>query len=218
MGVLERVGRLVRANLNDLIDRAEDPHKLLKQVILDMENQLMQVKTQVAITVSDQHLLIKKGKENRDLEGDFLRRAETALAKDREDLARGAAEKALQHRRMSEGFEQQVQDQRIWVEHLKSALRELEAKLVEARHQADLLIARQRRARAVARATQARETGSAESGIRRMHDKVLVEESMAEARAELASGDTAGAELLKLERSEAVETILREIRTRRRPT
>ena len=60
MAVLERVATLVRANLNDLIDRAEDPEKMIKQVILDMENQLLQVKTQVAISMADQHLLQKK--------------------------------------------------------------------------------------------------------------------------------------------------------------
>ena len=60
MALLERVATLVRANLNDLIDKAEDPEKMIKQVILDMENQLMQVKTQVAIAIADQHLLEKK--------------------------------------------------------------------------------------------------------------------------------------------------------------
>ena len=63
MALLERVATLVRANLNDLIDKAEDPEKLIKQVILDMQNQLLQVKTQVAISIADQHLLIKKKKE-----------------------------------------------------------------------------------------------------------------------------------------------------------
>ena len=64
MALLERVSALIRANLNDLIDRAEDPQKMLKQVILDMQNQMLQVKTQVAIAVADEHLLGKKKKEN----------------------------------------------------------------------------------------------------------------------------------------------------------
>ena len=55
MALLERVSTLVRANLNDLIDKAEDPEKMIKQVILDMQNQLLQVKTQVAIAIADQH-------------------------------------------------------------------------------------------------------------------------------------------------------------------
>ena len=64
MALLERVATLVRANLNDLIDKAEEPEKMIKQVILDMQNQLLQVKTQVAIAIADQHLLMKKQKEN----------------------------------------------------------------------------------------------------------------------------------------------------------
>ena len=64
MALLERVSTLVRANLNDLIDKAEEPEKMIKQVILDMQNQLLQVKTQVAIAIADQHLLEKKKTEN----------------------------------------------------------------------------------------------------------------------------------------------------------
>src|SRR5712692_2625571 len=63
MGLLERVSTLIRANLNDMIDRAEDPEKMLKQVILDMENQYLQVKTQVAVSIADQHILEKKQRE-----------------------------------------------------------------------------------------------------------------------------------------------------------
>ena len=63
MALLERVTTLVRANLNDLIDKAEDPEKMIKQVILDMQNQLMQVKTQVAIAIAGQHMLMQKHKE-----------------------------------------------------------------------------------------------------------------------------------------------------------
>ena len=68
MALLERVATLVRANLNDLIDKAEDPEKMIKQVILDMQNQLLQVKTQVAIAIADQHVLEKKQQENEENE------------------------------------------------------------------------------------------------------------------------------------------------------
>ena len=66
MGLMERVATLLRANVNDLIDRAEDPEKMLKQLLIDMENQLLQVKTQVAIAIADQHLLEKKAVEQRE--------------------------------------------------------------------------------------------------------------------------------------------------------
>ena len=73
MALLERVSTLVRANLNDLIDQAEDPERMIKQVILDMQNQLLQVKTQVAIAIADQHLLEKKKQENDDKVQEGLR-------------------------------------------------------------------------------------------------------------------------------------------------
>ena len=93
MGLLERVGTLVRANLNDLIDKAEHPSKMIKQVILDMENQLLQVKTQVAISIADQHMLEKKEKENDDKAADWLRKAELAVDRGQDDLARAALER-----------------------------------------------------------------------------------------------------------------------------
>ena len=74
MALLERVTTLVRANLNDLVDKAEDPEKMIKQIILDMENQLLQVKTQVAISIADQHVLEKKQKENEESEQQWNRR------------------------------------------------------------------------------------------------------------------------------------------------
>jgi len=64
MALLERVSTLIRANINDLVDKAEDPEKMIKQVILDMQNQRLQGKTQVAIAIADQHLLEKKQKQN----------------------------------------------------------------------------------------------------------------------------------------------------------
>src|SRR5207253_7894944 len=93
MGLMERVSALVRANLNDLIDRAEDPEKMLKQVILDMENQLLQVKTQVAISMADQHMLEKKQKEQEDKSAEWMRKAELAVDKGQDDLARAALER-----------------------------------------------------------------------------------------------------------------------------
>ena len=90
MALLERVSTLVRANLNDLIDKAEEPEKMIKQVILDMHNQLLQVKTQVAIAIADQHLLEKKKLENDDKIQEWMRKAELAVDKKHDDLARAA--------------------------------------------------------------------------------------------------------------------------------
>src|SRR6266849_4891543 len=112
MALLERVSTLLRANLNDLVDKAEHPEKMIKQVILDMQNQLLQVKTQVAIAIADQHLLGKKQKK-------------------KDDLARAALQRVESYRDLSEGFAQQVTDQKAQVENLKTALRQLEQKLTE---------------------------------------------------------------------------------------
>src|SRR2546430_10316780 len=133
MALLERVSTLVRANLNDLVDKAEDPEKMIKQVILDMENQLLQVKTQVAIAIADQHLLEKRLKDNDDKHADWVRRAELAVDKKDDQLARAALERAMSYQQMQASFQQQIADQRIEVENLKSALHKLDQKLDEAR-------------------------------------------------------------------------------------
>ena len=104
MALLERVSTLVRANLNDLVDKAEDPEKMIKQVILDMQNQLLQVKTQVAIAIADQHVLEKKQKENEENEQQWVRRAELAVDKKDDDLARAALERSMSYKQMAESF------------------------------------------------------------------------------------------------------------------
>src|SRR5438132_10718227 len=102
MGLMERVSALVRANLNDLIDHAEDPEKMLKQVILDVENQLIQVKTQVAIAIADEHLLVKKQKENAAKHAEWMRKAELAVDRGDDALARVALERADAARQLTE--------------------------------------------------------------------------------------------------------------------
>src|SRR6185369_5718945 len=155
MALLDRVSTLVRANLNDLIDKAENPEKMLKQVILDMENQFLQVKTQVAIALADLHLLEKKKKENSEKHSEWMRKAELAVAKKDDELARAALERAVSFQQMTENFEQQIADQEVQVESLKGALKRLEVKLAEARGKADMLIAQHRRSRAAHKAADA---------------------------------------------------------------
>src|SRR5579875_1012083 len=107
MALLERVATLLRANLNDLVDKAEDPEKMLKQLLLDMENQLLQVKTQVAIAIADQHLLEKKKAEHEQVSAEWRRKAELAVGKGQDELARSALERSLSHQQIGEGFTQQ---------------------------------------------------------------------------------------------------------------
>ena len=212
MSLLERVGRLIRANVNDLIDRAENPETMLKQLILDMQNQLMQVKTQVAMALADQHLLDAKRKDSEAADADWLRKAEVALAKGRDDLAREAVDKALSCRQAASNYAQQYEDQRVQVEQLKSALIRLERKLAETRTHADLLVTQHRRARAVTRAAQAPLANITEAPVfDRMRDKVLREEALGAAHVELAAMDTTS-EIVALERQERIDQVLADIR------
>jgi phage shock protein A len=152
MALLERVGTLLRANINDLLDKAEDPEKLAKQLILDMENQLMQVKTQVAMAIADQHLLDRKLKEHQDAVQQWHRKAELAVEKQNDDLARAALARSISHQQQATGFAQQLEDQTIEAETLRSAFTRLQQKLQETRSATELLIARNRRARNVGKA------------------------------------------------------------------
>src|SRR3954463_2319174 len=108
MALLERVATLVRANLNDLVERAENPEKMIKQVILDMQNQFIQVKTQVAIALADLHLLEKKRKENFDKEAEWMRKAELAVNKHDDGLARAALDRAMSFKQMAGNFDEQI--------------------------------------------------------------------------------------------------------------
>ncbi len=217
MALLERVSTLVRANLNDLIDKAEEPEKMIKQVILDMQNQLLQVKTQVAIAIADQHLLEKKKLENEDKVKEWMRKAELAVDKKQDDLARAALQRTESCREMSAGFAQQAEDQKAQVENLKSALRKLEQKLAEANAKADLLMAQHRRARAAAKATDAQlevSTTSKSATFDRMKRKVAREEAVGQAKAEILADDVED-RLAALEKEDRIEQLLTELKTKR---
>jgi len=216
MALMERVSALIRANLNDLIDKAEDPEKMLKQVILDMENQMMQVKTQVAIAIADEHLLAKKQKENEANVASWMRKAEMAVDKAQDDLARGALERVETFRKMSDALEEQVCDQRAQSEALKSALRKLETKLAEARHRSDLLIAQHRRSRAVKKAAEAHLAIASEkhaSTVDRMRRKIAHGEAEGVATAVMA--ETLDDRFEALERDDRIEQLLVELKSRR---
>lgn len=147
MALLERVATLIKANLNDLVDKAENPEKLLKQLLLDMQNQFMQVKTQVAIAIADQHLLEKKRFENLQLQREWVRKAELALIKHDEDLARIGLERSISYEMAARNFGQQLQDQSHQVQLLREAMHRLEQKMTETKLKVELLIAQHRRAR-----------------------------------------------------------------------
>lgn len=217
MALLERVRTLVRANLNDLIDKAEHPEKMIKQLILDMENQLLQVKTQVAVSIADEHMLEKKQKENEEKAAEWMHKAELAVDKKQDDLARAALERHQSYVQMAESFREQVADQKVQVENLKSALNKLDQKLAEARSKGDLLIAQHRRSRTSNRAHDARLALSDQSkgaAFDRMKHKVLREEAVSEAKAEMFS-DSLDDRFHELEKGDEIERMLIEVKSRR---
>jgi phage shock protein A len=218
MALLERVSTLVRANLNDLVDRAENPEKMIKQVILDMQNQFMQVKTQVAIAIADLHLLETKQKENREKETDWMRKAEIAVGKRDDPLARAALERAMSFKQMAANFAEQIADQRTQVELLRDALNKLEQKIAEAEAKSELLIAQARRTKAVGRAADASATANAKDKVatfNRMKNKVLREEAINQAKAELEGNDDIERRFAQMEKDEQIDRLLAEIKSRK---
>jgi len=217
MALLERVATLVRANLNDLLDRAEDPEKLVKQVIIDMENQLLQVKTQVAIGIADQHVLQKRRAEQEHQAAEWMRRAGLAVDKHQDDLARAALGRAMNCRRLAENFERQAADHAAQVEHLKIALRQLDQKLEDARARSDVLIAQHRRARALRKTTAARAAVGERSHaatLRRLQDKVTHANAVERAGADLAQEDIEH-RLAALAEEDEIERLLAELKAGR---
>src|SRR6266542_381754 len=217
MALLERVATLVRANLNDLIDKAEEPEKIIKQVILDMQNQLLQVKTQVAIAIADEHLLARKASENEEKQAEWMGKAELAVEKKDDTLARAALERAMGYKELADNFHQQVADQKTEVENLKSALSKLDGKLAEAQAKSDLLIARHRRARASKKASEAKmgiQSGADANTFDRMKNKVARAEAVSLAWAEMA-GDDIEDRFAALEKEKEIDRLLTELKSRK---
>ena len=217
MALLERVSTLLRANLNDLIDKAEDPPKLLRQLVLDMENQLMQVKTQVAIAIADQHLLEKKRKEHMDGAAEWRNKAELAVKKGQDDLARAALERSLTQDHIAKGFAQQLEDQHAEADTLRTALRKLDQKLVETRSRCELLIAQERRTRMVSKATAARQTPNTRQSsatLERMNSRITSREARNEADVELLTGDALEDRFAALDREEHIESLLNALKAK----
>ena len=113
MGVLDRVSTLIRANINDLISKAEDPEKVIRQLILDMNNQLIQVKTQVAASIADERLLQKRYEDNQKKSDEWQRKAELAVERGQDDLAKEALARKRTFQETADGFKQMEQEDDI---------------------------------------------------------------------------------------------------------
>jgi phage shock protein A len=222
MALLERVATLLRANLNDLIDRAEDPQKMLRQLILDMENQLLQVKTQVAIALADQHLLEKKQAEHEDSAGNWQRKAALAVTRQQDDLARAALRQQISHQQMGASFAQQLADQRAETDTLRNALGRLQQRLQETQSRCELLAVEHRRARASQKLAGGGSNGSPNISGTITRVRGRIDQAAAEGRAQqtLLAAETGTslneAELEErfatMEREDQIEDLLRDLK------
>jgi phage shock protein A len=217
MALLERVGTLLRANINDLIEKAEDPEKLAKQLVLDMENQLLQVKTQVAIAIADQHLLQKKLKEHEDAMNQWNRKAELAVQKGQDDLARAALQRSLSNQQLTAGFAQQLEDQNAETETLRNAFANLQQKLQETRSTCEMLVAQHRRARTVGKANVARTLAATQhqsSTLNRLRSTIQSKEATNTASHMILEAESLEDRFMTLEREDQIERLLEDLKSR----
>jgi phage shock protein A len=196
MGIFSRISTLFKSNVNDIISKSEDPEKMLNQVVLDMQNQLVEAKKQVAVSIADQKRLEKQRDEQADLAQEWERKAMLAVRAGDENLAREALKRKAEHDSQFAEFGKQAQLQKDAVDKLKDQLRTLNDKIEEAKRKKNILIARQKRAEAQ-KTIQDTMSGISDTGafdtFERMSQKVDQIEAEASASAELGSelsGDT----------------------------
>jgi phage shock protein A len=216
VGVLDRVSTLIRANINDLISRAEDPEKVIRQLLLDMNNQLIQVKTQVAAAIADERRLQKRYEDNQKKADEWQRKAELAVERGQDELAKEALSRKISFQQVADGFKQQWTEQSAQVEQLKEALAQLEAKIAEANTKKDLLIARSRRAKAetnIRKTLAGVDASGALSEFERMEEKVEEEEARAKAYADL-DQDTLDEKFKQLEEEDELNRELAALKSR----
>ena len=205
MGIFSRLGTLIKSNLNDLITKAEDPEKMLSQVLLEMQQQLVEAKKAVAIAIADEKKLQKQYTAEADKSKDWERKAMVAVRAGDDNLARQALSRKQEHETIATQYQQQWISQKQAVEKLKDALRLLNNKIEEAKRKKNILIARKKRAEAqqqIANTMQGLGDTSAFDTFDRMAERIQLMEAEAEAGAELAgelSGDTLESKFMALE-------------------
>ncbi len=212
MGIFARLGTLIKSNINDLISRAENPEKMLNQVLLDMQQQLVDAKKAVAVAIADEKKLHKQYNAELDKAKEWERKAMVAVRAGDDNLARQALMRKQEHETVAQQFQQQWLQQKQAVEKLKDALRLLNNKIEEAKRKKNILIARKKRAEAqqqIAATMSSLGDTSAFDTFERMADQINMLEAEAEAGAELAgeiSGDALEAKFLQLESSSSSTT------------
>jgi phage shock protein A len=205
MGIFTKLSTLIRSNMNDLISRAENPEKMLTQIILDMRDQLARAKREVAAAIADERKLKQQLDEEIKQTRDWEQRAMLAVRENRDDLAKQALIRHQEHGERAASLEQTWRSQAAEIEKLKGSLRQLNDKIDEAKRKRNLLVAKQKRAQAQRRIHETMSglsDTSAFEAFNRMADKIEEEERKSLAHAEVTEaleGDTLESEFLRLE-------------------
>ncbi|AMW04363.1 PspA/IM30 family protein [Gemmatimonas phototrophica] len=207
MGIFDRLSTVIKSNLNDLISSAENPEKMLNQIIVDMRNQLAKAKQQVAAAIADEKRLKDQADAEFKLADDWEKRAMLAVQEGRDDLAKQALMRGQEHLEHGQQLAATWEAHKMETEKLKQSLRDLNDKIEEAKRKKNLLLARQRRAEAQARISQTMSglsENSAFEAFARMEEKITSNERQLQAAQEIDeefSGDRLAGEFKQLERS-----------------
>jgi len=205
MGIFQKFSTLLKSNINDLIARAENPEKMLNQIILDMRDQLAKAKREVAAAIADERKLRAQLDDEIKQTRDWEHRAMLAVKENRDDLAKQALIRQQEHAQRAAALEQTWTAQAQETEKLKGSLRQLNDKIEEAKRKRNLLIAKQKRAQAQRRIHETMSglsDTSAFEAFNRMAEKIEESERRSLAQAEVAealSGDSLEHEFLRLE-------------------
>ncbi|HEY9837017.1 MAG TPA: PspA/IM30 family protein [Vampirovibrionales bacterium] len=192
MGLFDRIMRVIRANINTLINKAEDPEKILEQTMNEMQEDLVQLRQAVAVAIATQKRTERQYSQAQSTAEEWYGRAQLALQKGDDNLAREALTRRKSYQDMATGMKAQIAQQTGVVEQLKQNMRALESKIVEARTKKDLYIARARSAQASERLNEMLGnvgTGTAMAAFERMEEKVMQLEARSEAVAALGGDD-----------------------------
>ena len=207
MGIFDRLSTMLRSNINDLISSAEDPEKMLNQIIVDMRGQLVKAKQQVAAAIADEKRLRDQADAEMRQAGDWEKRAVLAVQEGRDDLAKQALVRHNEHYTHAQQLEATWESHRGETEKLKASLRELNDKIEEAKRKKNLLLARERRAQAqkrIAETMSGLSEKSAFEAFARMEEKIEQRERQIRASSEIDqefAGDRLSNDFKQLERS-----------------
>ena len=188
MGLFDRLSRVVRANLNDLVSQAEDPEKVLEQAVIDMQEDLVQLRQAVARTIAEQKRTEQRYNSDTTEAGKWEQRAKLALTKGDENLAKEALTRKKTFSYTAATLKAQLEQQTVQVESLRRNLVALEGKISEAKTKKNMLQARSKAAKAneeLQKTLGGIGTSSAMGAFERMENKVLEQEARSQAVGEL---------------------------------